>query len=131
MQAAVLRVKLSYLDDWNRLRKQLASRYFEGLHSLPLNFPDWDGGDDHCFHLFVIASEARDELIHHLAKYGIETSIHYPVPLHLQEPFIESSVASCPQAEWAAKSVLSLPLYPELKEEEQELVIQGIRDFYR
>jgi len=131
LQAAMLRVKLRYLDDWNISRKRLASRYLEGLKGLPLQLPMWKEGDGHCFHLFVIACEERDELADHLVNYGIETGIHYSIPLHLQKPFMDASGTPCPRAEWAAKSVLSLPLYPQLRDDEQDRVIEGIREFYR
>ena len=133
LHAAMLRVKLRHLDDWNKRRKHLASRYLEGLRGLPLRLPEWDGGGEHCFHLFVVACDARDDLVSGLVNNGIITGIHYSIPLHLQKPFMDSGASgfSCPQAEWAAQSVLSLPLYPQMKKTEQDRVIEAIKEFYR
>ncbi len=92
--------------------------------------PRWEGSENHCFHLFVITSGERDALREHLASRGVETAVHYPLPLHLQPPFREAGHPPCPAAEKAAKEVLSLPLYPYLTEAEQELVIAAVREFF-
>jgi dTDP-4-amino-4,6-dideoxygalactose transaminase len=129
VHAAILRVKLGRLDAWNRRRKELASRYLEGLGGLPLRLPEWKGGDEHCFHLFVVACEDREGLSNHLENNGIQSKIHYSIPLHLQKPFAGSGGRPCPQAERAARTVLSLPLYPGLREEEQDRVIAAVREY--
>jgi dTDP-4-amino-4,6-dideoxygalactose transaminase len=132
VQAAFLRIKLRYLDAWNDRRRQLASRYLEGLEGLPLQLPSWSGAGDHCFHLFVVSCADRDALRLHLEKEGIGSAIHYPIPLPLLNPFRSSQpdAVSCPIAEHAAGSVLSLPLYPQLTDGEQEKVIDAVRDFF-
>ncbi len=115
LQAALLRVKLRYLDGWNRRRRELARRYLEGLAGLPLRLPQWDGEEDHCFHLFVVECEEREALRSHLDDRGIQTAVHYPLPLHLQRPYLQGGVpaCSCPVAERLAEQALSLPLYPQ------------------
>jgi dTDP-4-amino-4,6-dideoxygalactose transaminase len=133
LQAAFLRIKLRHLEAWNQRRRELARRYLEGLDGLPLGLPQWDGGEGHCFHLFVVECEERETLRSHLEDRGIRTAVHYPVPLHLQRPYLEGDVPaySCPVAESMAERVLSLPLYPYLKDGEQEQVIEAVRGFYR
>ncbi len=132
LQASLLRIKLKSLNAWNDRRRHLAHRYLEGLEGLPLQLPQWDGGSEHCFHLFVVGYEDRDGLRSHLEKEGIGSAVHYPIPLHLLNPFRASQpdASSCPIAEQAARSVLSLPLYPQLTEEEQDKVIGSVREFF-
>jgi dTDP-4-amino-4,6-dideoxygalactose transaminase len=133
LQAALLRVKLRHLEGWNRRRRELAANYLDGLAGLPLSLPRWDGTGDHCFHLFVVECEARDELRSYLDGRGIQTAVHYPLPLHLQRPYLRDGVAavSCPVAERLARQALSLPLYPHLTDAEQETVIEAVRGFFR
>ncbi|NPV59701.1 MAG: DegT/DnrJ/EryC1/StrS family aminotransferase [Actinobacteria bacterium] len=133
LQASFLRVKLRRLEEWNRRRRELARRYREGLEGLPLDLPAWDGEEDHCFHLFAIGCDKRDELRLHLEGKGIETAVHYPVPLHLHDPYLEGGrpVFSCPEAERFCARAVSLPLHPSLTDEEQDAVILAVRDFYR
>jgi len=132
LQAALLRVKLLFLPAWNQRRRNLARRYLEGLEGLPLKLPLWDGSESHCFHLFVVECEDREGLRRHLEKRGIESAVHYPLPLHLQPPLreVQASPAPCPAAERAARKVLSLPLYPQMREEEIDQVIEAVRDFF-
>jgi len=133
LQAVLLRVKLGHLEAWNDRRRTLARRYLEGLADLPLRLPSWDGEGNHCFHLFVVECEDRDILRLHLERKGIDTAVHYPVPLHLQPPLqamLEPGL-TYPAAERAARRVLSLPLYPQMKEEEIDRVIEAIRGFFR
>ena len=130
LQASFLRSKLGYLEAWNRRRRELSRRYLENLHDLPLGLPPWTGGEEHCFHLFVITCRERDALRAHLSARGVETAVHYPLPLHLQPPFRNAAAYPCPVAERVAREVLSLPLYPYLTEDEQDLVIDAVRDFF-
>jgi len=131
LQASFLRTKLGHLEAWNRRRRELARRYLDGLRDLPLGLPPLPGGEEHCFHLFVVTCRERDALRAHLASRGIETAVHYPLPLHLQPPFRENAAHPCPVAERAAREVLSLPLYPFLSEEEQDTVVAAVRSFFR
>jgi dTDP-4-amino-4,6-dideoxygalactose transaminase len=119
IQAAVLRVKLRHLDEWNAARRNLASLYGELLASsgavLPFDAPE----SDHVYHLYVVQVEGRDHVIAELAARGVGTGIHYPVPIHLQEAYRERGFGkgSFPVTEAAAGRILSLPMYPELTED--------------
>ena len=126
IQAALLGIKLRYLDDWNAARQRLARRYRAQLADSVVA-PSEDG----VFHLFVIQSERRDELKAHLAQRGVSTDIHYPVPVHLQAPYAAygHGAGSLPHTERLATEVLSLPIYPELDEGRVDYVAQVIRNY--
>jgi dTDP-4-amino-4,6-dideoxygalactose transaminase len=128
LQAAFLRVKLRYLPEWNRRRREIASFYRERLEGLPLGLPEFDT-HDHSLHLFVVDTSRRDELREHLRRLGIQTVVHYPVPLHLQPPFLDGS-QTCPAAEGKALRVLSLPLYPQMREEEVKKTAEAVANFF-
>ncbi len=131
LQAAILRVKLRHLEEWNKTRANLAALYSKSLQRLPLTLP---ATPDYCrrvFHLYVIQAENRNRLHEYLRAAGVSTEIHYPVALHLQEAFQYLGIAegSLPYTERAAKKVLSLPLYPHLKPELVQQIASLIRDF--
>jgi dTDP-4-amino-4,6-dideoxygalactose transaminase len=132
LQAAILREKLKKLDFWNKRRRQLANRYSTGLGKLPISLPAEASWASHCFHLYVIRVDKRDELIRWLAGKGIQTLIHYPIPIHRQKAYRDLGLpsGSYPVTERACGQILSLPLYPELKDGEQDKVIQTIRAFF-
>lgn len=129
IQAAILRVKLKYLDDDNRLRQQVASYYYENIQNplikLPTRLPD----ENNVYHLFPVFCEKRDELQAYLAEQGIQTLIHYPVPPHRQECYKEWNTISLPITERMAKEELSLPISPVLTNEEIEIVVEQINAF--
>ncbi|HEU4369335.1 MAG TPA: DegT/DnrJ/EryC1/StrS family aminotransferase [Methylomirabilota bacterium] len=118
LQAAVLAVKLERLDRWNERRRALAGVYHERLAAVPgVTMPPRAADlESHVHHLFVVRVRDRDRVRQTLARHGIETGVHYPVPLHLQPAFRELGYAegAFPAAEAAAREVLSLPLYPQL-----------------
>ncbi|HEV3470435.1 MAG TPA: DegT/DnrJ/EryC1/StrS family aminotransferase [Pyrinomonadaceae bacterium] len=120
IQGAVLGVKLRHLERWNALRRAHAARYRELLADLEragaLRLPREAAGEEHAYHLFVIQSEARDELQKHLHEAGVQTGIHYPVPVHLQPAYaaLGHREGDFPEAERQARRVLSLPMYAEL-----------------
>lgn len=130
LQAALLRIKLRRLPEWNRRRRELARRYLDSLSDLPLGLPECREGEEHVFHVFAITSDRRDALRRHLEERGVETVVHYPLPVHLQPPFRGYPGPPCPVAEEAARRVLSLPLYPHLTPEEQDVVIEAVRSFF-
>lgn len=130
LQAALLRVKLRYLPQWNRRRRDLAHRYLEAFSDLPLGLPSSREGEEHVYHLFVVTCKERDSLRLHLARCGVESVVHYSLPLHHQPPFRDYASPACPAAEEASRRVLSLPLYPHLTEVEQETVIAAVRSFF-
>ena len=133
IQAGILHVKLAYLEEWNRQRRQAARRYSELFeHSgtgliLPFE-PSWSRS---AYHLYVVRSAERDKLQQHLAQSGIHTGIHYPVPVHLQQasrPF-GFKAGDFPVAEAVAAQVLSLPMFPGLTGAQQERVVETILRF--
>lgn len=134
LQAAVLRVKLSCLDQLNAERQRLAAVYLRELEGVgDVLLPATAPGCGHVYHIFNIRTKQRDVLQQHLRKQGVQTAIHYPVPVHLQPAysFLGYSVGSFPVAEEIAGTSLSLPLFPGLQQEEQERVIDSIRRFFR
>lgn len=131
LQAAVLSVKLGYLDAWNARRRALAARYDALLADHELILPQRARDRDHVYHLYVVRSRQRDALQRHLASQGIGTLIHYPTPVHLQPAYAELGLArgSLPFSEQLADEVLSLPLYPEMSEAQQDAVVAAIGSF--
>ena len=145
MQAAILRVKLKYIDGWNDARRKRAARYDElfsasGLvssgaqpkDSAPIRLSKTLPQAHHVFHQYVVRAFRRDELREFLSARKIGTEIYYPVPLHLQPCFVYLGhrEGDFPEAERASKEVLALPMFAELKDEEQQWVVQSIADFY-
>jgi len=129
LQAAILRVKLPHLDSWNYRRRRLAASYMERLGGLPIGLPWAEEDGRHVYHLFVIDVDRRDELRAALASDGIETGIHYPVPLHRQPALAALGYreGAFPRTERLAERSLSLPMYPELPVDHLEHVATSIR----
>lgn len=128
LQAAFLRIKLERLDVWNAERRRLAAQYREALAELPIRLPQESEGREHVYHLFPARLRARDEVRDALLAAGVETGIHYPVPLHRVPAFREMGYAadSFPVAESMAQEELSLPLYPGLGDEAVEAVRRAL-----
>ncbi|MEE8110069.1 MAG: DegT/DnrJ/EryC1/StrS family aminotransferase [bacterium] len=120
LQAAVLSVKLKYLESWTEERRQVARWYREALDGLPLTLPAEPEGRRCVYHLYVIRTPERDRLREALAQEGIETGLHYTPPLHLQPALADlgGGPGDFPETERAAAEVLSLPMYPELTKEQ-------------
>ncbi len=131
LQAAILRVKLSYLEEANQRRRSIAKTYNQLLVNTPVITPKERFGDYHVYHLYVIRCQNRDDLKSFLAEHDIKTLIHYPVPIHLQPAYKGrlGEVGDFPNSEQAAIGVLSLPLYPEMEEDAAGIVSQTIIDF--
>ncbi len=131
MQAAVLRLKLPSLDAGNRARREHASRYNTGLCDVDVAVPALTG-EDHVFHLYVIRTSARDELRAYLTQRGVGTGIHYPVPCHLQPACASFGTESSrlPVTEQLVDEILSLPMFPELRDEEIDYTVNVIREFF-
>ncbi|MBT4483359.1 MAG: transcriptional regulator, partial [Candidatus Latescibacteria bacterium] len=137
LQAAVLQIKLKYLDTWSKARRTNASIYKrlfaeKGL-SDQLTTPIIPEGYSHIFNQFVVRANNRDSLREHLKKHNIGAEIYYPVPLHLQECFayLGYKKGDMPVSEEAAETTLALPIYPELTDEMQEYVVETIAAFYK
>jgi dTDP-4-amino-4,6-dideoxygalactose transaminase len=149
IQAAVLRVKLRYVEQWNEQRRQHAEMY-DGLFSeaglaarrnevtsdstsgFPIRLLRTDARAEHVFHQYVIRAHRRDELREFLTARGIGTEVYYPIPLHLQACFSYLGYAKgdLPESERAAAEVLAIPMFPELTEDEQRWVVENIGEFY-
>jgi dTDP-4-amino-4,6-dideoxygalactose transaminase len=133
IQAGILRVKLRYLTEWNRQRREAAAGYhalLEGMCSCLtlLREPSWSRS---VYHLYVVRTGERDKLQKHLAEAGIGTGIHYPVPLHLQEAYRSMGFkrGDFPIAESVAAEVLSLPMFPGLTVSQQKRVVKEVVSF--
>jgi dTDP-4-amino-4,6-dideoxygalactose transaminase len=129
LQAAVLRVKLKRLDDWNAARRARACLYGNLLQDSPVLPPQEMPYGEHVYHLYVVRTAQRNQLQARLAEAGIGTSVHYPIPTHLQEAYryLGLGPGTCPLAERYAGEVLSLPMYAELPEEDIRRVCQVIK----
>ena len=134
IQAAVLRVKLRKLTQWNERRRTIARLYGELLAGLDLILPLIPEGGRHVFHLYVVrvSAERRDALRARLGERGIGTGVHYPVPVHLQEAaqFLGYARGDLPATERLAAEVVSLPMYPELLDSDVEIVADTIKEFF-
>jgi dTDP-4-amino-4,6-dideoxygalactose transaminase len=133
IQAALLRAKLVHLDQWNERRRSLAARYNVGLGSVEgLSLPVNPADVEHVFHLYVVRTPVRDALHDYLAGAEVSTAIHYPRPVHLQPAYASLGYkeGSCPNAETAAASILSLPMFPQLTLHEVEQVVRLVRIFF-
>lgn len=131
IQAAILRVKLRYLDSWNRKRRDLAVRYHRAFSGLPLTLPLEVCGN-HVYHLYNLRSENRDKICAYLSSKGIATGHYYPLPLHLQEVYshLGYKAGDLPIAEETAKTAFAIPLYPELSEKSQDYIIDSLQKYF-
>jgi dTDP-4-amino-4,6-dideoxygalactose transaminase len=140
IQAAVLRVKLKYIETWNEQRCARAAIYIQlfaeaglsGACDAPITLPQTSKDAHHVFHQYVIRAQRRDDLRIFLAQRGIATEIYYPIPLHLQPSFayLGYGEGDLPESERASREVLALPMFPELTEREQSWVVEAIAEFY-
>lgn len=131
VQAAILRIKLRYLDQNNTARARIAEMYQDGLSDCGVILPICRQEAGHVYHLYVIRTRRRDALKQHLKDNGIAALIHYPVPVHLHSIYQDRLAGreNLKETERAAQEILSLPIYPELKEKEIQTVIEGVRTF--
>jgi dTDP-4-amino-4,6-dideoxygalactose transaminase len=131
LQAAILRVKLRHLGEWNERRRRLARLYSERLAGSGVTLPCEPENTVHVYHLYVVRHPRRDALRAFLREQDVGSLIHYPVPVHLQPAYrgLGYEAGALPAAEAAAREVLSLPLYPELREEEVATVADGVVAF--
>jgi dTDP-4-amino-4,6-dideoxygalactose transaminase len=132
LQAAVLRVKLPYLDADTKKRKKIAENYDKAFQSLPLVCPPVRDRCSHVYHLYVITVNNRNELVQFLKQNNIFPGIHYSTPVHKMPTYTDSLPigANLTQTDFLADKVVSLPIYPELGTNEQDRVISTIREFY-
>ena len=134
IQAVVLDIKLKYLDEWNKKRQEVAEYYNNHLAGLRIKTPFVSNYSTHIYHQYTLrASKTNKGFIDYLQSKGIDSRVFYPVPLHLQECFkyLGYKTGDFPEAEIAAKQVFTLPIYPELYQEEKDYIIQAVRDFLK
>jgi dTDP-4-amino-4,6-dideoxygalactose transaminase len=128
LQAAVLRIKLRHLSDWNRRRREHAAAYHRLLEQSPVGLPELIEDGSHVYHQFVVRCADRDTVRERLVANGIGAAVHYPIPVHLQPAcvYLGYSEGDLPHTEQAAREVLSLPMYPELTENQIEYVAEQV-----
>jgi dTDP-4-amino-4,6-dideoxygalactose transaminase len=131
IQAALLRVKLRHLDEWNERRRAIAARYAAAIRHPEVELPAQASWARHVFHLYVVRSPRRDALREHLQAREIGTQIHYPLPIYRQAAYADLEVppGDCPEAERAADEILSLPIYPELSDAQIAAVVDAVNGF--
>lgn len=132
MQAAILRVKLKHLEEYNERRRKIAQRYAALLKNAPLMLPREAPHRKHVYHLYVVRCDKRDALREYLTSGDIGTGIHYKIPIHLQEAAgtFGYEKGDFPHTEKACSEILSLPMYPELNQEDQRYIAEKIQEFY-
>ncbi|MGO4708179.1 DegT/DnrJ/EryC1/StrS family aminotransferase [Chryseobacterium sp. 2TAF14] len=130
IQAAILDVKLKYIDSENKRRTEIAKRYISEIKNPKIIIPEMpENENEHVWHLFVIRTEERSELQNYLAEKNIQTLIHYPIPPHQQKAYKEWNDLSFPISEKIHDKVLSLPISPVLEDEEIQAVIEALNNF--
>ncbi len=131
LQAAILRVKLKKLEEWNNRRREIAAIYLENLQGLGLVLPQVPEGNEPVWHLFVVRHPRRNDLQKYLGQAGIGTLIHYPIPPHMQQAYLDLHIkeGSQPISEAIHREVLSLPMYPHLSNEQVHQVIAALRQY--
>ncbi len=132
IQAAILSVKLRHLERWTRRRRKIAAAYQDAFSALPLQWPEDSPEVSSVFHLFVVRLAARDNFMSHMRDAGVSTQIHYPIPLPFQPAlkYLKYRPGDFPVSETLAKEIISLPLFPEMTDEEVETVIESVKSFF-
>lgn len=129
IQAAIADIKLQHLDVWNARHREIADMYREGLKEF-VKVPTEEEHEKPVYHIFVIETDERKDLVDHLSSRGIETKIHYPTPIHMQPAAASLTKWNFPITEGQSEKILTLPIYPELTDSKVESVIEGVRSFY-
>lgn len=132
LQASFLRVKLPYLDRWNQARRKIADKYFNDIVNPKIHLPLRSNETfEHIYHVFVVRCQERDKLEKYLESFGIGTVKHYPIPMHMQEAYRDLGIptGSLPIAEEISSTVLSLPMYYGMTDEQIQYVIDAINSF--
>ena len=127
LQATVLLVKLKYLDEENAKRKKIALQYLKGIKNAKLILPQDDA--THVWHLFTMRTKIRDAFAEHLSAHGIGSVIHYPIPPHKQKAYKEWSGKKFPITEEIHKTIISLPLFPGMKQDDIDTIIASCNSF--
>lgn len=135
IQAAVLNVKAKYINEWTDKRRKIAGKYTKELSSIGvenLAVPYCSDDIKAVYHLYIVRTQRRDELSKYLNDKGIQTALHYPLPLHMQKAYkyLNYNEGDFPVAEKCCKQILSLPMYPEMTEKQTDYVISSIKSFF-
>jgi dTDP-4-amino-4,6-dideoxygalactose transaminase len=133
LQAAILSVKLRYLDQWTEARRKNAAFYDDAFKDIPVKTPVELEHNYHIYNQYTIATEKRDELMEHLRKHEIGCAIYYPLPLHAQEcyKYLGYKDEDYENAPGASREVLSIPIYPDLTDDERNYVVEVISAFFK
>ncbi len=131
LQAAILRVKLRKLDKWNDARREHAKFYSDGLKNTNLVVPFEAGNIKHVYHLYILQSDNRSEMVNYLKDKGIATGVYYPIPLHLQKAYKDLGYkeGDLPNAEYLSHRTFAIPMFAELTDEEKEYIVDTIKKF--
>ncbi len=130
IQGAILSVKLRYLKAWTAARRRIAQHYERAWSALPgLRIPRESPGTVHTWHIYALRCEERDALRQHLASMGIQTAVHYPTPVHLQPAYrhLGHELGDFPETESLFRTEITMPLFPELADNEIQCVVDGVR----
>lgn len=135
IQAAVLNVKTKYINEWTDKRRKIAEKYSNALTSIGdenLVVPYCSDGIKAVYHLYVVRTPAREKLIKYLNDKGVQTALHYPLPLHMQKAYkyLNYKEGDFPVAEKCCKEILSLPMFPEMTDEQSDYVIDSLKSFF-
>ena len=133
LQAAIVRVKLKYIDQWNDLRIKHAEKFNELFSGSNIATPYAENYNKHIYHLYTILIDKRDECREFLNKKGIASAVHYPIPVHLQNSFkyLGYSEKDLPVSHTVSQKTLSLPMFPELEEKEINYVAEMVKGFFK
>ena len=130
IQAAILRIKLSHIDNWNEKRRENAKMYDEKLKDTTLTLPFTIAESKSVYNMYVVQSENREEMINKLQDKGISTGVYYPVPMHLQKVYKELGYkeGDMPVAEYLSHRTFAIPIFPELNRDQKDYIVDMIKD---
>jgi dTDP-4-amino-4,6-dideoxygalactose transaminase len=131
IEAAVLSIKLKYIDSWNKRRKEITHHYREHITNPGIKLQQQPALTDSVYHLFVVTVDDRDALQKHLVEHGIFPGMHYPVPCHVQKAYLQLGYrrGDCPNAEYLADHCLSLPMYAELSDVDVKYIVETLNAY--
>lgn len=131
IQAAILRLKLPLLGDWNNRRREIAKYYDSELKEMNISTPFKSDEVKHVYHMYILQSKKRQEVVSYLKERGIATGIYYPIPLHLQKVYenLEYKLGDMPNAEYLSERTFAIPIFPELTDEERDYIVQSLKEF--
>lgn len=129
IQAAVLGVKLKYLDSENKERREIAQFYLQNIDNKAIQLPVFKNIENHVFHQFVIRCKERNKLQEYMAKNGIQTQVHYPISIHKQQAYSEMNSFIFPISETIQEEILSIPLFPHMRQEEVDIITKTLKQY--